>query len=357
MEKAIKKGALQKYFQSIGFEKKKKILEMKSLGRGAHGEGWLIRAQGPSGQEEFVIKTVRGSGLGHDYPSDRAGMFLLALDTYNCLPDHVKALEVLGVRPDGSIQPIGGGKEYYLLMRKADGKNYFEDLDRLAQKERLDTRGRLKIDSLASVLANIHSLKKASKDLYFRKLRDIIGHGECLMGVFDTYPRGVMTPEEMASIEKKCIDWRARLKSGTFYKRLCRIHGDFHPGNILFHESAGPALTLLDRSRGPWGEAADDLTALSINYIFYSVQRHGDVRGACLEALKLFFKRYMELTGDDSVLGIVAPFFAFRGAVVANPVFYPLLGREERKLIFRFMHGVLDSPVFDPAKVNDYISS
>ncbi len=357
----IKKDALQKYLRAFGMEK---VLEMSSLGRGAHGEGWLVRAQGARGQEDFVIKSVRPSGLGHDYPSDRAGMFLLALDTYNGLPAHVKALDVLGLQDDGSLKSVGGGKEYYLLMAKAAGTSYFEDLEQLVKKDSLAPGDRLKIDSLVSYLADIHSLKKTSKELYLRKLRDIIGHGECLMGVFDTYPGGAkITPGEMASIEKKCIDWRAKLKSKFFYRRLCRVHGDFHPGNIRFHERASggkrprPEFTLLDRSRGPWGEPADDLTALAINFIFYSVKKHGRVRGACLEGLNLFFEKYIRLTGDDAVLGVAAPFFAFRGAVVANPVFYPLLDNAGRRLIFRFIHGVLDSPAFDPARVNDYISS
>ncbi len=341
---------------------------MRPLGKGVHGEGWLVRAAGARGAEEFVIKSVRPSGFGHDYPSDRAGLFLLALDTYNTIPNHVKALDVLSLQADGSLRSIGAGREYYLLMRRAAGRSYFEDLEALVRKERLESADRLKIDRLAICLADIHSLKKkrASRELYLRKLRDIIGHGECLMGVFDSYPRGVIKPAQMAEIEKKCIDWRARLKGAFFYRRLCRIHGDFHPGNVWFQERAArgrgkggpyPELTLLDRSRGPWGEAADDLTAFAINFIFYSIWRHGRVKGACLEGIKLLFSRYIGLTGDEAVLGVVAPFFAFRGAVVANPVFYPLLGGEGRRLIFRFIHGVLDSPVFDPAMVNGYISS
>jgi hypothetical protein len=48
-------------------------------------------------------------------------------------------------------------------------------------------------------------------------------------------------------------------------------------------------------------------------------------------------------------------FYAFRGAVVANPVFYPQLTDEKRKMIFRFIHNVLDSKKFEPEKVNEYL--
>ena len=71
------------------------------------------------------------------------------------------------------------------------------------------------------------------------------------------------------------VDWRWRIKHRTH--RLCRVHGDFHPWNILFREDTD--FTLLDRSRGEWGEPADDTTCLSINYLFSSLLRSGRLEG------------------------------------------------------------------------------
>ena len=48
---------------------------------------------------------------------------------------------------------------------------------------------------------------------------------------------------------------------------------------------------------------------------------------------------------------MLAPFFAFRGAVVANPVFYPEVTAKQRKMIFRFVNSVLDAERFNPEKV------
>ncbi len=204
---------------------------------------------------------------------------------------------------------------------------------------------------MASYLAGIHSRKKEERSLYWRKLRDTVGHGECLMGVFDTYPDGILSYGEMAEIEKKCVEWRARLKPKTY--RLSQIHGDFHPGNIWFGEGAD--FILLDRSRGPWGEPADDVTALTINYIFFSVMRHGEVRGAYREGLSLFFSEYTNASGDGEITAVVAPFFAFRSAVVANPLFYPELSAEARKKIFRFADSVLSAERFEVERVNEYL--
>jgi hypothetical protein len=46
---------------------------------------------------------------------------------------------------------------------------------------------------------------------------------------------------------------------------------------VLFRE--GVDFTVLDRSRGEWGEPADDVTAMTINYIFYSLQKYGELAG------------------------------------------------------------------------------
>ncbi len=334
----------------------KSVLELRELGSGVHGKGYLLRVETASGQEEYVLKLVRAGGLGHDYPSDRAGMLLLALDSYNALPKHVKAVDVLGRHADGSFHFLGGSKEYYLLTRKAEGTSYFSDLEAMAGKDALENADKAKIKTMAWYLAAIHSVKKTSRDLYLRRLRDVIGHGECLMGVFDTYPRGTLAQSIMTDIEKKCVDWRARLKSG--YRRLSQVHGDFHPGNIWFKPNGSPAdFVLLDRSRGPWGEPADDMAALAINYIFFSVKFNGRIGGAYQQAIRLFFESYIKRTGDSAVLKYIQPFFAFRGAVVANPVFYPELAGPGRKLIFNFVMNVLDSAQFDYSQASRYLSS
>jgi hypothetical protein len=378
------------------------LKNLSRLGEGAHGTGFLAVLDTPEGERNLVVKELANEDLGHIHPSDRAGVFLMAFDEYSNLPRHVRALDVLSRMPDGEIKSISGGVEYYLLMEAAHGTNYFSDIQAMASatsttsissaaattsissaaattsissaaatadisaissaastaatsamklKPELDDRDKGKIHAMASYLAEIHARKIDSRAHYYRKLRDTIGHGECLMGVFDFYPDGVIDFADMAVIEKKCIDWRARLKPR--YRRLCQIHGDFHPGNILF--TSDTDFTLLDRSRGPWGDPADDVTALTVNYVFFSVMKFGDVRGAYLEALIFFYETYLGLTGDEELLKVAAPFYAFRGVVVANPRFYPELTDEARKTMFRFINNVLDSERFDPKRVNRYL--
>lgn len=324
---------------------------IRKLGSGVQGSGFLVEMKTGDGIRSYVVKALLPEHFGHDYPSDRAAVFLLDLDEYKTLPRHVKAVDVLSEMEDGSIKSIGGGKEYYLFMERGAGKHYFHDLSALSQKSSLGRSDIERIKAMTSYLAEIHSVKKASKTLYWRKLRDTVGHGECLMGVFDIYPDGTLSYDETTAIIKKSVDWIYRLK--PYDNRLSQIHGDFHPGNIWFKDDSD--FILLDRSRGPWGEPADDITALTINYIFFSVKKYEDIRGPYLEGLHLFFEEYIKLTGDRQLLEVVAPFFAFRGVVVANPVFYPELTSKQRRLLFSFVRNVLDADRFELKLVHDYL--
>lgn len=326
-------------------------VHIRKLGSGVQGSGFLVEMKKGDGIRSYVVKALLPEHFGHDYPSDRAAVFLLDLDEYKTLPRHVKAVDVLSEMEDGSIKSIGGGKEYYLFMERGAGRHYFHDLSAFSQKSSLGISDIERIKAMTSYLAEIHSVKKASKTLYWRKLRDTVGHGECLMGVFDMYPDGTLSYDETTAIIKKSVDWIYRLK--PYDNRLSQIHGDFHPGNIWFKDDSD--FILLDRSRGPWGEPADDITALTINYIFFSVKNYEDIRGPYLEGLQLFFEEYIKLTGDTQLLEVVAPFFAFRGIVVANPVFYPELTSKQRMLLFSFVKNVLDAERFDFKRVHDYL--
>ena len=190
-------------------------VRLTPLGRGSHGRGYRARFIRDGIGRNVIIKTLdKNIGLGHDYPADRASVFLLATESYGKFPSHVKALDVLSLQGDGALKSIAGGHEYYLIMEEGEGTNYFQDLRDMKGKPKLTRRDRDRVSALAKFLAKANSKKKDAPELYFRKVRDIIGHGECLMGVFDTYAmdNNFTNSAEMAAIEKACVDWRAVLR-------------------------------------------------------------------------------------------------------------------------------------------------
>ena len=96
------------------------------------------------------------------------------------------------------------------------------------------------------------------------------------------------------------------------------------------------------------------MTCLSLNYLFFSLQRSGRLQGDFERLFRGFWARYLERSGDLEILDVAAPFFAFRALVMANPLWYPVLEADVRRKMLDFALNVLDAPRFDPARANQY---
>jgi hypothetical protein len=298
-----------------------------------------------------VLHTISPGPFGHEHMADRAQELIWENRAFNRLPRHVRSLDVCGFQPGGRLISVGDIEEFALLTEYAEGESYSHDLERLRGGGALTELDVDRADALCDYLVEIHRVRCADSGLYDRRIRELVGHGECIMGVLDSYPPHPLFPASLLeSIERRCVTWRWRLKGRTH--RLRQVHGDFHPWNILF----GPAVdfSLLDRSRGEYGDPADDVSSLTMNYLFFSLQRSGRLEGALESLFVRFWRRYLENSGDLEMLSVVAPFLAFRGLVMASPLWYPTLPDTVRQRILSFILGVLESGQFDPQKANVY---
>jgi hypothetical protein len=356
----LRKQALEEYLRSR-FGPEAMLLSFGVIGKasseGAHkqyGYGTPVKLTFRVGHDvrSAVLETMKPGPFGHEHMADRAQAMLWDYESYGRLPRHVKALDVGVFTGTQKLLSVAEGREYFVLNQWTDGASYHEDLERLAKGRSLRPLDRKRTIALARYLAQIHAHKKRDADLYRRRLRELIGHGECIMGLTDSYPEqfGFITEDLLRGIEDAANRWRWRLRGQT--KRLSQVHGDFHPWNVLFKK--GVDFAVLDRSRGEWGEPADDVTSMTINYLFYSLCRWGRLKGPFEVLFRLFWEEYIKASGDEDVLATAAPFFAFRGLVLASPVWYPTLPIGVRRTIFRFIDQVLAAPRFDPSRVSEY---
>ena len=234
-----------------------------------------------------------------------------------------------------------------MLAEFVDGREYADDLLRLRAGGELRALDLERAEALCDYLVGIHRARRDEPGLYLRRVRELVGHGECVFGIVDSYPA---LDDTLQEIERRCLEWRWKLRART--ARLCQVHGDFHPWNILFRDGAD--FSVLDRSRGEWGDAADDVACLTLNYLFFSLQRSGRLQDAFETLWRGFWERYLQRSGDAALLDVVAPFFAFRALVMANPLWYPALAAPVRQKVLRFALNVLAEARFDPARANAY---
>jgi len=324
--------------------------ELKNFG---YGTPYLIEFRVNGETKHVVLETVRPGGFGHDHFSDRAQIALWQHSAFNNLPKHVHSIDVGAFTTDGSIKSLGKCSEYFIITRFVEGKPYSRDLENIRKQESLTQLDKERCEALSNYLANIHATKKDVPELYVRRIRDLLGHGECIMGLCDSYPSGLKYIDEkgLCSIEKKCVEWRWKIK--RYAHRCSQVHGDFHPRNILFRE--GNDFTVLDRSRGEWGEPADDLSAMSINYILNSLLMYGKLDGSFKTLFDLFWSTYLDKTGDMEVFSVIQPFYGWRGLVLASPIWYPKLNLNVRIKILDFVRNMLRIDKFNFKDVNSYI--
>ena len=317
-----------------------------------YGTPLLIKFTVDGEPRKNVLGTVRPGAFGHDLMSDRAAILLWQSSAFNHLPRHVRSIDVGGFTDDG-LKSIGDVQEVFLLMEYAEGVEYFHDLDRIKDTGVVNELDFSRVKALASYLSSIHSIKKDDPGYYERRTRELIGHNECIFGLTDSYPMDHewIKPAFLAEIEKRCIDWRWRNKLLTH--RLSQVHGDFHPFNILFRE--GTDFTALDRSRGSYGEPADDLAGLSINYLFWGLLHKVRFTSPFKDLWDTFYSTYLNESGDEEVLRVIPPYLSWRALVVGSPVWYPHYSLKIRRTLLRFARNILEVDSFNPFDVKDIL--
>ncbi len=236
----------------------------------------------------LVLHSATPNPFGHEYRANRAEEMLIAADTFGLVPRHTRVFDVGAFREQDFVSLRGTG-EFYLLTEYAEGRPYAHDLRQIAESGALRPQDLARLDALVRYLVSTHSIKLPDASLYTRSIRDLLGSGEGIFGIVDGYPAHAegTSPDQLDLIESLCLGWRSRLKHR--YPRLVRIHGDFHPFNVIFDERS--ELHLLDASRGSAGDSADDVTAMAVNFLFFALDEPSSWQTAFQPLWRRFWAR------------------------------------------------------------------
>ncbi|WP_045216995.1 phosphotransferase family protein [Desulfonatronovibrio magnus] len=322
---------------------------MKDFG---YGKPMLVKFQQDGQPKQAVISAMKGDKYGHQFYWDRAAILMFQYETGNLMEKHVNPMGMGYIDESGTLVPVKDVKEFFILNEKVEGNDYFLDLERIKDKGIEDKDIQL-TKEFARWLARVHSVKSPETDLYERRIRQLLGDSECIFGILDGYPHPYehFPAERCIALEQKLVSWRWKLRN--YSHRLSDVHGDFHPWNVLIKDDGD--FYVLDRSRGRWGDPADDVSTMTCNYLLYSLYSGPELKGDFETLYLSLWDTYLEATNDREILEVIAPFYVFRGLVIASPQWYPGHPLEVRQALFRFMEGILDDDVFDYKNINRYL--
>src|SRR5688572_7059502 len=174
------------------------VLNLKVLGKAdskdikgyGYGTPLQIDYQADGKQHRAVLHTVCPGPFGHEHMADRAQMALWDHHAFNLLPRHVRSIDAGAFRRDGSAVSLGDAEEFFVLTEYAEGRCYVDDINRMRDDGQLTDLDVARSNALCDYLIDCHQVKGENPDLYVRRIRELIGHSECIMGLIDSYPPG-----------------------------------------------------------------------------------------------------------------------------------------------------------------------
>ncbi|MBD3335939.1 MAG: hypothetical protein GF355_10525 [Candidatus Eisenbacteria bacterium] len=206
---------------------------------------------------------------------------------------------------------------------------------------------------MARALAAVHAERGSDDGVWSRRLHELVGDSRGIMGLTGSYvhsgPHGPAA--RFIDLEQSANAWRHRLEAHA--QRLCRIYGDLQTTQIMCGPAGG--MRIVRRDPTVWGEAAEDVAAVTSSYILFALHKPPDVHRTFGELHGRFWEAYLSASGDADLVTIAQPWLARRALILANPQLYPEVDEAVRSGLLRYAGRVMGSEIYDYARLELYL--
>ncbi|GAA1649528.1 phosphotransferase family protein [Actinoplanes couchii] len=274
------------------------------------------------GETRRVI--VRGGGRQGPFqqPEDAARQ-LLWYSRVSGLPRHPRVLATAVIDDAGHWRRLSGTARIAVIEEFVDGVPYANDLTDIRGGRSVTEHDHRRAADLARYLAEIHRDRHVDRVAHLRGLRELVGGAEGIMSVIGLYPPEFRQRHRTLLDRLQSVIFERVIELQSVVRPVAQVHGDFHPGNILF--TAADELHVIDRGRTERDEPMVDIGALLVNYLALGVPGTG--------LGQTFLNEYLAGTGDQDASTVLPVHTAMRVAAVASPAFYPDLDEDHRVAI------------------------
>ena len=134
----------------------------------------------------------------------------------------------------------------------------------------------------------------------------------------------------------------------------------WQPGDVFSDPASGVTISVeeishynsSDPSNSPY--TADDVATITINYFLYGLYHPSWDSSDFAKLYITLWEEYLEQTGDTEILGVIAPFYVFRGLVLSSPQWYPNHPADVQNRLLHFVENVLLEEHFDYQNIGKY---
>ena len=282
-------------------------------------------------RRSVILRNPVSVADGDQHIASRVRHALWQFQAFNRLPHHARAYAVGALGADGRQYDLGDVREPFILEEDVQGRDLMSDLwDGTAGDDRVHRE----LLACARLLREVHRRELPDGADYRRSLREYTVR---YCRLLDTFPEGSeFVARHGEAVTQSGLRWYWRLRGHP--ERLSVIHGDFHPGNILFRDGD---ICVIDRKHLEYGDPNEDVAPLVVNVLVAALARHGRLTEPHVAQLSDFFAEYLRGGVNADYAEWMPPFVLTRLLVLANPDWYAL---EEgvRQRIWRFAAEVCE---------------